>query len=176
MRLAVRLGVGIAVVATMLAAGAATASATTNRLTYTSYVGTYTATCTTDVCGPGAPTITSLDGVASGCVGDLCATVPSSASAAVVFDYVGHPPSPCNANKVAGSLTLTPTDPKYPPDPIIVGLTGHLLDSKSVVLTGDIPPDTVYPPQPIKVAVTPTFPPSPCVTGTGTFTGTIAIG
>jgi hypothetical protein len=157
-------------------AGAAAAAAFAPA-TY-SYSGTSTATCTLDVggCLPGTTTHTTLAGLASGCAGDGCAKVPSSATADVSYDFVTLPPNPCKAREVAGTLTLTPTDPAFPPGPIIVSLNGRLHGHEGVALAGTIPSGTAYPPDPIRIAVTTSFPPNPCTPNAGTFSGALTVG
>jgi hypothetical protein len=153
------------------------AAASPPTITY-SYSGTATATCTLDVggCLPGTTTHTTLTGLAGECVGDGCATVPSSATAEVAYDFVALPPNPCKAREVAGALTLTPTDPAYPPGPVIVNLSGRLHGHNAVILAGTIPPDTAYPPDPIRIAVTISHPPNPCTPSAGTFSGVLSVG
>ena len=140
--------------------------------------GTATATCpATDFggCLPGTTTTTALSGTVTNCVGTSCPTTDGVLSAS--YGFVRYPPNPCKASKLSGSLTLEfPTDPVYPPNPWTVLLSGHVRDSKSVVLTGTVPPDTGFPPTPVKVTVITAFPPNPCAPNAGSFTGTIAIG
>jgi hypothetical protein len=144
-----------------------------------SYAGTATATCTLDVgggCLPGTTTHTTLMGSASGCIGDGCATVPSSATVEVAYDFVGLPPNPCKARGVAGALTLTPTDPAFPPDPVIVSVRGRLHGHDGMVLEGTIPAGTAFPTEPIRVAVTLSHPPNPCTPDAGIFSVVFTLG
>jgi hypothetical protein len=158
-------------------AGAHPAAATSVRIAY-DYSGTVTGTCTLDVggCLPGSTTVTALTGLADSCVGGDCGSVPSSATADVSLDYVAHPPNPCKARELAGTLTLTPTDPDFPPDPIIVSLSGRRHGHDAFALSGTVPSATAYPPGPIRIVITTSFPPNPCTPNTGIFAGALVIG
>jgi hypothetical protein len=142
--------------------------------------GTATSTCTStsgdlNLCDFGATTTTDAIGATGTCTG-TCPTTQGTVE--IQYGFVKFPPNPCHANKLTGTLTLTfPTDPTYPPNPWFVNLTGHVIDSHSVTLTGT-PSSSfgLYPPVPMRVTVATAFPPSPCRTGTGSFTGLIAIG
>jgi hypothetical protein len=163
-------------VGTLVAGNAAVAASRVASITIS---GTAVTTCASydefGGCLPGTSTTSTFTGTTGTCTG-TCATTAGTID--IALQFVKYPPSPwCQANKVAGTLTLAyPNDPAFPPQPMFVSVSGHLRDDHSIVLTGDLPPNELFPPAPMKVILSPTVPPSPCTPNTGTFTGAIAIG
>jgi hypothetical protein len=164
-------------VACLLPIGQATAS---SNVAAFSISGTATSTCTStsvdlNTCNLGSTTTTDAIGMTGTCTG-TCPTTQGTVE--IQYGFVRYPPNPCHTNKLTGTLTLAfPTDPTHPPPPVVVNLSGHVIDSHSVTLTGTLSSSFgLYPPAPIRVTVATAYPPNPCRTGAGTFSGLIAIG
>ena len=135
--------------------------------------GTYATTqggCNPETCG-GATY--SYDGTAT--CQSKCQNAPRTGDFTLRLTGQGlFPPSPCVSKRVDGQLTFFPTDPFFPPDPIIAAVQGHDVDFHGYRVSGTISAGVLaglpvsafvsYPPDPISPALLGCSP--------GTFTGT----
>jgi hypothetical protein len=156
----------LASAAALLALAPAAQSATSQPASY-ALVGSYTVSCSGDVfCGSLTYT---YDGTAT--CGANCQDVPSFASFSLALSGSrALPPNPCVAKRVSGTLTFSPTDPNYPPDPVFASLTGRARDHKAFVLDGSFSSGLLAG---RSVSLLVNFPPNPCTPAQTT--GTLSI-
>ncbi len=130
--------------------------------------GSYAASCSSDSCPASGADTFAYTGSAS-CSQNCVAGAPSDGTFQLSLNDTTrfHPPSPCVAKQVRGTLDVAWSDAST----THVSLSGSNRDHKGYVLSGTIDggTSTFWPPGPFKGFVS--HPPSPC--NPGTFTGVL---